>query len=306
MIICSATTAADLPKAKVMAESVKEHMPDSQVIICLVEKTMSPEAETCKFFDKVILAKDLGFQWPEFERVIFKYNSVEGVSVVKGQLLRDLLYLYNKEDYFLYLDPEMKVLGPLQEVINAFQYNSILLTPYQLYPSDIEREHELLNKGTFQNGFIAIKRSDNAIQFVEWFADRLNRHYEDPYKGEKLDQKFLNLAMAGFDVHVLKNPGYNVAIWNLHERKIHLTPHGEWRVLGRPLRIFNYTKLENWQTDNNHAYGLEESTWSYEFYESGEKISYDVKFKYRLNPDAYDSIGDLFAASNIEFRKLNT
>lgn len=307
MIVCSVITVADIPKAQVMATSVKQHIPESQVVICLVEKTMHPAVESFKHFDKVMLAKELGFQWPEFDRIIFKYNAIEGVSAIKGQFLKDLLYIYSKEDHFLYLDPDMKVVSPCPELFNKFQHQSILLTPHQLYPSkNIEREHELLNEGTFHSGFIGIKRTENSTKFIEWFADRLNNFYEDPYKGQHLDKKFLNLAIAGFDIHVLKHPGYNVAIWNLHERKMTMETNGTFRVLGRPLRIFNYSNLESWQTDSdNHGYRLDDTAWSYDFFHSGEKISREIRVKYRQNPGAYDSYADLFAESNSSLLQIN-
>lgn len=307
MIVCSVITAADIPKAQEMAKSVKQYIPKSQVVICLVEKSMHPDAEGCKHFDKVLLAKELGFQWPEFDRIIFKYNPIEAVSAIKGQLLKDLLYTYDKEQFFLYLDPEMKVVSACPELLNTLQYHSILLTPHQLYPSkDIEREHELLNEGTFHSGFIAIKRTVNSTGFIEWFADRLNRFFEDPYKGQHLDKKFLNLAMAGFDVHVLKHPGYNVATWNLHERKMTIRTDGTLYVLGSPLRIFNYSNLESWQTPSKkNGFSLDDHTWSYDFFHSGERISRETRVNYRQNPEYYDSYADLFAESNSSLLQKN-
>lgn len=300
MIVCSVITAADIPKAKVMATSVKQHLPESKVVICLLEKVMHPEAEGFIHFDKVMLAKELSFQWPGFDRIIFKYNAVEGVSAMKGQLLKDLLYIYTDEDYFLYLDSEMKVLSECPEMFEEFRHHSILLTPHQLYPSnDIEREHKLLNEGTFHSGFIAIKRTENSTKFIEWFANRLNQFFEDPHKGQQLDKKFLNLAMGGFDIRVLKHPGYNVAHWNLPERKMMVNEDGTSYVLGQPIRIFNYVHMDGWRTDSGiQVNSLNDQAWSYDFFHSGERISMEIRVKYRQNPEAYDSFDDLFAMSN--------
>ncbi|ALC83673.1 MULTISPECIES: hypothetical protein [Bacillus] len=307
MIVCSVVTSADIPKAKVMATSVKDHLPESKVVICLVEKFMDPAAEGFKHFDKVLLANELGFQWPKFDRIIFKYNVIEGVSAIKGQLLKDLLYIYTEEDYFLYLDSEMKVVNKCPEMFEELKNHSVLLTPHQLYPSkDIEREHQLLNEGTFHSGFIAIKRTENSTKFIEWFADRLNQFYEDPYKSQELDKKFLNLAMGGFDIRVLKHPGYNVAAWNLHERMMVTDKDGATHVLGQPLRIINYSNLESWRQDGEiQGYGSDKNNWSYNFYQSGERISREVRFKYRINPEAYDSYEDLFAESNSSLLQIN-
>jgi hypothetical protein len=300
MIVCSAISAVEIPHAWEMAKSVKEHMPNAKVVICLVEKTMHPTIQECPYFDKVLLAKDLSFQWPSFDRIIFKYNAKEGISSLKGQLLFDLYTIYAKEDYFFYIDAKMKIMSPCSELLNMFDHHSILFTPVQLYPScDIDHEHELLNEGTFDNGFIGLKRSENTTKFFEWFSERLTRFYEDPYKGQEIDKKFLNLAMAGFDVYIIRHPGYNVGVWNLHERKMTTDANGKIFVLGNPLRIFNYKGLESWQIESKETkLQIDESTWSYDFFHSGEKISRETKVHYRQNVSNYDSFGDLFAESN--------
>lgn len=300
MIVCSAITANDIPNAIVMAKSVKDYLQDVKVIICLIEKNMNKAAEKCPYFDEVILAKDLSFQWPSFERIIFKYNPTEAVSAIKGQLLYDLYYMYSKEDYFLYLDAKMSIISPCTEMMNLFKYHSIQLVPTQLYPSpDIEREHELLNEGTFENGFIALKRSDNASKFIDWFAERLNNFYEDPFKGLELDKKFLNLAMGGFDVHIINHPGYNVSIQNFHERPLIMDSNGDIKVLGKPLRLFNYKGIGNWQIGKEtYDFQITDPKWSYDYFNNGEKILRETKVKYRKNPNDYDSIADLFEENN--------
>ncbi|WP_027090813.1 hypothetical protein [Cohnella thermotolerans] len=303
MIVCTVITAAQIPKARIMAESVKRHLAGSTVVVCLVEQSVHPAAQNCTAFDRVLLAKDLGYDWPPFERLIFKYNAMEAICAVKGQLLKDLiLRLYRKEDEFLYLDSEMKVFSPCSELFDALKEHSIVITPHQLLPSDIRhviREVELLNEGTFHGGILGIRRTDDALRFVEWFAERLSRSYEDPYNGRYWDKRFLNLAMAAFDLHVLKHPGYNVAAWNFHERMT-MSNDGTCHVQGNQLCIFNFAEWESWRSENdeNGDQDLSNEPWSYDYFHSGEKIAQVTRHLYRTNPDDFDQYPDLFAESN--------
>ena len=45
------------------------------------------------------------------------------------------------------------------------------------------------------------------------------------------------------DVLVVRDPGYNVASWNLSNRKIEIDAAGNCLVNGKPLRFFHFTKL---------------------------------------------------------------
>ena len=62
--------------------------------------------------------------------------------------------------------------------------------------------------------------------------------------GVFVDQKWCNLIPCFFDdVKTLRDPGFNVASWNLSSREVRITDTGEIRVNGEPLRFFHFTKL---------------------------------------------------------------
>jgi hypothetical protein len=49
---------------------------------------------------------------------------------------------------------------------------------------------------------------------------------------------------AFFDgVHILRDPGYNVASWNLSRRPITIEEDGTIRAAGHRLRFFHFTKV---------------------------------------------------------------
>ena len=54
----------------------------------------------------------------------------------------------------------------------------------------------------------------------------------------------MDLAPSLFEnVTILKDPGYNVAYWNLHGRKVHRAESG-YQVNGQPLVFFHFSGIE--------------------------------------------------------------
>lgn len=127
-VVCTAIAANYLPKAMVLARSLKRTNPNVDVVLCLVEKEINPEAKLCKYFDHIVLAKDLGFE--NFNKFIFKYKILVALTAVKGQLFKYLMNEYKNFDQFIYLDPDILVLGSLDELQSAFDKHSIILTPH--------------------------------------------------------------------------------------------------------------------------------------------------------------------------------
>ena len=59
-----------------------------------------------------------------------------------------------------------------------------------------------------------------------------------------MDQKWCNLVPCFFDgVVILRDPGYNVASWNLSHRKMRFDAEGLALINGHPLRFYHFTKL---------------------------------------------------------------
>ncbi|WP_068775058.1 hypothetical protein [Paenibacillus sp. FJAT-26967] len=332
MIVTTSICANYLPKAMVLAKSLKETNPAVQFIVCLLERDIHPAARSFEYFDDVILAKDLGFE--QFEKFIFKHSIVEASTAVKGQLLLYMLRRYAEEDRFVYLDPDIKVYGELTELAEALDRYPIVLTPHLCHPEDImdavmDNELSALQHGVFNLGFLAISRSDEAVRFAEWWASRLAMFcYDDIPRGIFTDQKWIDLAPCYFDVYILKHPGYNVAPWNLSKRKL-AAEAGGFLVNGQPLRFFHYSGFDSGANEgminkyvpdrSNVVYLLRDeyvrelqeadqahlgrTNWSYDFYISGERIQRDARIVYRDTPEIPYRVDNPFALGNEYFER---
>lgn len=330
MIITTSICANYLPKAMVLAKSVKKTNPRATFVVCLLEREVHPAARSCEYFDEVLLAKDLGFD--HFDKFIFKHSIVEASTSVKGQLFIHLLGQYSEENKFVYLDPDIKVYDEMAELNRALDEHSIVLTPHLCHPEDImdavmDNELCALQHGVFNLGFLAISRSAEADRFIRWWASRLSMFcYDDIPRGIFTDQKWIDLAPCYFNVHILKHPGYNVAPWNLSKRK--LSGNGSYEVNGEPLRFFHFSGFDSGANegminkyvpdksnavyairaqyvDELRAMGQQElgkTPWSYDCYTDGKRIEQSSRIAFRDVPELPYHVDNPFEKSNEFFR----
>ncbi|AIQ63073.1 hypothetical protein PSTEL_08170 [Paenibacillus stellifer] len=304
MIICSVTCADNLHEAKVMARMTKFHMPYARVVICLVERSMHPAALNVPWFDEVILARDLGI--PDFETNILKYNLMEAVCSIKPDLFRFLFDRYPDELNLVFTDTDVIPYAPFDDLLFALEYHNILLSPHLIEP--FRDPWIYLSVGFFNLGFLALRRSEETMRFLEWWGQRLYSYgyNQAPFN---CDQKWIDLAPAYFDITVWKHPGYNVAYWNLHEssRKIISARDGRyWLEQEFPFVSFHYSglskslhyHLERCIPDHENSLyelvrlfqeelwimGKEELSqipWSYDYHMDGTPITAEERNSYR-------------------------
>src|SRR5262249_18866696 len=80
--------------------------------------------------------------------------------------------------------------------------------------------------------------------FLSWWAERLETQCVfDPPKGLYRDQGWLALVPCYFEYHILRDPGCNVAYWNVRERNVTWTGK-RYKVDGGPLRSFHFSGFD--------------------------------------------------------------
>ncbi len=148
----------------------------------------------------------------------------------------------------VYLDPDIAVFKPLDEIFDALGRHSIILTPHMMSPIPEDgrspTDIDILKAGGFNLGFLALSRGEPSGRLLSWWKERLyDKCRQAPLSGYAVDQIWLNLVPCFFDdYHILKNPGYNVAYWNLHERTVASKGDG-FLVNGYPLSFFHFSGL---------------------------------------------------------------
>jgi len=306
MIFYTSICSNYLPKAMALAESVKQHCSGARFVLCLVEREVPEVAAAFPHFDEVILAKDAG--WENFDSFMFRHSIVEASTAVKPRFMQHLLERYQTETKFVYLDPDVLVYSDLSELESLLDQESIVLCPHLLRPGNIDMEISSLAHGSYNLGFLAVARSQNASDFLTWWAERLFLFcYDDKSRGIFTDQKWIDLAPCFYDVKVLKHHGYDFATWSLLGSDLRMA-EGGYVVNGDPLRFIHFSGLDSgtidkaigwWLTDQNKVtfvslyqeykqllirHGQEtlgKTPWSYGSYGDGQSIDKQARLAYR-------------------------
>jgi glycosyltransferase involved in cell wall biosynthesis len=230
--------------ARALAACLAEHHPDVVLKVLVIDGDAEAVAAASRERFDVVLPDAIGLDQREFHRMATMYDVLELSTAVKPWLIRTLL----KEDGtpVVYLDPDVEIFAPLSEAAELADARGIVLTPHTLepLPSDGYEPSELtiLGSGTYNLGFIAVGR--DAFGFLDWWADHLRRDgLISKEEGMFVDQRWIDLTPSLFDVHIIRDPGWNVAYWNLAQRPI--TRFGNrLEAAGRPLRFFHYSGFD--------------------------------------------------------------
>lgn len=303
-----------LPKARVLAESIKQV--DPSVTFHLVLSDDLPEDFDLEQepFDTVIFAQSLPLE--NFDSWVFSHAVVELCTAVKGVVLEYIFDHYDADNVF-YFDPDMVVFSRLDELQQDLSQNSILLTPHQIEPEKstmaiMDNEMASLIYGVFNLGFVGVRNDHEGRRFSKWWAERLVEFcYDDRDKGLFTDQKWVNLAPCFFDkIKVLRSPAFNVATWNISTRQATGSVEEGILINGEPLGFYHFSgfdsgaqeimlerygqdspvlfDLRNWYIDACEQHGqslLGQLVCKYSLFDDGTKITNAQRIIYRDRED---------------------
>lgn len=313
-----------LNKAIVLARSLKAFHPDIYFVIILSDKIIEEDNIYPNEIDEIIEINTLPIK--NFKNWAFKHDVEELCTAVKPIAIKKLLQRKNVTE-LLFIDPDIKIFSPLDPIFKALKHNDVLLTPHLTHPElssngIADNEIAALKHGVFNLGFLGLRKSKNAIEFVSWWGERLRLYcYKDYLNGLWTDQKWVNLALGFFDyVGVFRHDGCNVATWNASNRKI-TQKDGKFFVNNEPLIFYHFTGYDSgagkielakylpqnpllkliWKDYENSLKQINFKKVNldccYAYFESGEKISYEARLAYRKQYDKLKQINP-FSKSN--------
>ena len=318
-----------LPKARVLASSLKRHTPDARFCVMVAELERPAWAGEVEEFDEVLTLADLPFE--DRKGWTFKHSLVELCTAVKGFALQNLLARPDCEAAFFF-DPDIVVLSPLEALAGEFARGSVLLTPHLTEPDRtleavLDNECSALRHGVYNLGFLAVRNDAEGRRFADWWAARLRALcYDEIPRGLFTDQRWMDLAPGFFpSVAIVRDPGWNVATWNLTHRQVQGSVQGGFTVNGEtPLRFFHFSGLDSGaQLAMLKKYGAtmpalfdlrkwylcecqrlaeqvpETDDWALGRFSNGERISQEHRVLYREREDLRNAFPDPYAADDV-------
>jgi hypothetical protein len=269
---------------------------------------------------------------PDLLQWIFRHDVVELCTAVKGAMLRKILAAGAKR--VVYLDPDVAVFDSLTPVVAMLDRHDILLTPHLLAPErtvqGIEaNEIGALKHGIYNLGFVAVRNSAEGRGFAEWWEKRLYGYcYDEIPSGLFTDQRWADLIPALFPgTGIVRDPGCNVACWNISNRPLAITRDGDIESGDATLRFFHFTKVNTvgegelrrfaggrgevlellrWYRERlaaKTAVGLPDNYWAFARYEDSAPIEKWQRRAYRASLNLADRFPNPFASGAGSFQE---
>jgi hypothetical protein len=239
-----------LAKARVLAGLVKRHSPEARFCVWVADFEPPAWAGRIPEFDEVRTLA--GLPLDNLSGWTFSHSLVELCTAIKGFALQDLLAREDCRAVFFF-DPDVVLFSPLEELAAELQRGSVLLTPHLTAPDGtleavLDNECSALRHGVYNLGFLAVRNDGEGRRFADWWCSRLrDLCYDEIPRGLFTDQRWVDLAPAFFpSVVIVRDPGWNVATWNLTHRQVQGSLRDGFVVNGAtPLRFFHFSGLDS-------------------------------------------------------------
>lgn len=296
-----------IPQQQLFTKYFKKNHPDID-IYCITLENKNFDSKLFKSIpiDKIDTINNLDF-------LKFKYNVLELSTAVKPSIF---LWLFKKYHYkkMLYFDSDILVYRPLNEIIKKLDLFEAIVTPHirEVIKDDKEpNEIDFVKSGYFNAGFLGLKKDSRSIEFLKWWAAKTDKYcYIDFNKFYFVDQRWLDYAPIFLNTYIIKEPGYNVAYFNLQEyigkidpKKItfiHFSGYDKDKISVYQNR-FNinsikdyssyykdyYSELNKLKKINDHKYKYK---YKYNYFNNGTYISSYIK-NFFLNLDIANKYG---------------
>lgn len=243
-VACTIVANNYLAYARVFTRSFLEQHPDGKVFVLIVDRPR-PELRYGEEPFEAVFVEDLGI--PGFAHFAFRYTILELNTAVKPWFL---LHLHRKLscDRLCYFDPDILVTGDLSPIYDRLAEADALLTPHITAPIEdgfVPGERDFLLSGIYNLGFLGTAFNERTLPFLDWWHRRLYREcLHAVERGLFVDQRWMDFAPAFLArAEVWRDPGSNVAYWNLMHRSIERRERreGRWWVGGEPVRFFHFS-----------------------------------------------------------------
>lgn len=241
---CTIVAGNYLALARVLSQSFLKHHPGARFVVLVVDDTPVEQ-----FDDSVAIWRlhDLGQPMENLHEMAGIYDVMEFCTAVKPWLLMRLVGDADTE-LVVYLDPDIEVYAPIEDVVLPATTKAMVVTPHVLTPMPRDsmrpNEADVLGSGVYNLGFLAVGCRAKSEGFLEFWAQRVLRDaIIDQPKMLFTDQRWVDFVPM-FPHVVCADEGCNVAYWNVWGREVTQDSDGTWMAGANVLRFFHFSGFD--------------------------------------------------------------
>ncbi|MDP3921250.1 MAG: glycosyltransferase [Candidatus Omnitrophota bacterium] len=323
-VVCTIATKRQLGHVRVFAETLRKHEPARRILVLLTDRIESCFDPLGEGFE-IILIEDLD-TIPDPRSFFFKYNEKELQAAVRPYFF-DYLLTRCGVGNLVFCDPAVAFFGPMDTLWKLLERHPMVLElgimePY--YDHASAGEILITHTSVSTLGFVALKHSASTTRFLDWWKEKSYDHrYENVERGFHMDEEWVNFALFYCeDIHVIRDPAYITASWNVWHRGKNLKFEANQVSLnGNRVSLFHFNAFERkqmWDSPAEDLLNLERlfadyrsrlnavgqsrvKRWVYAFdrFDNGARIPQTARELYRKTPDAAARFGNPFAAAGM-------
>jgi glycosyltransferase involved in cell wall biosynthesis len=237
--------------ARVLVSSFAAHHPEAQRFVIVADADDRPLAVAGA---TVLAGRSL--VGGAFDYLALKYSATDLCCALKPFGLAWVLR-HTRSARVVYLDADVCVFAPLAALLEALDGADFVVTPHTLAPMPRPERFwerptlgDLAYAGPLNAGMFGLRAGDAADGFLRLWTELVSvpGAFLESLGGQKEQNAFNWITCFATGIYVLRDPAYNVAYWNLHDRSLRWTglddPSEErWLVNGRPLVAFHFSGL---------------------------------------------------------------
>lgn len=245
---------------------VEHHSGDWKFYVFLVDHPSLSEGQLCKLKgllscpqSQVLSISTLFRHSKELSAMSLYYDITEFSTSVKPWVFAYLLRELSPRSA-TYIDPDIQFFGSLEPAQLAGSMSGIdcVVTPHILSDSLNAFQQPTLENiracGSYNFGFVHFENTNRSLQVVDFWARQLVYNSLIWFEENLFtDQRFGDMFPSLCSVRVNRNPGLNVAYWNIQERLVNTCNDGSVFVrlfddtddqhVDHPLIFFHYSSL---------------------------------------------------------------
>lgn len=243
-------TTNHVPFARALRESVRRHHDDALMVVVVVDARARHSVDP----EGAVILTGADIFGSDLDYYALKFNASELCCVAKPHALEYVLR-NAPSTRLVYLDSDIYLFAPLEAMLTRLDRADFVITPHMFTPMPWPERFwerpslgDVAHEGVFNAGMFALRRGEAAEQFVATWKSMVSAPgtFVSSENGGQTEQNAFNwLPCFADSVAILRDPSYNVAYWNLHERLLRSvsTEHGapQFTVNGQPLVAFHFS-----------------------------------------------------------------